>query len=202
MPDRLAVAKIADRLAVLDHVGDDVEFRMRLVERLAVGVRPRRIELSEVPAEGNQLWIRQTLPMEDDDKPLAPRGFDRVDIGLRQRLRDVDTVDFRAQRGVQISDRHSHRLSLDASRVRGSIILTQLRPEKKACSGAVVEVMPRLVRRGSRAEILGVFGLDLFGRLVLFDRIGGQHLDPRQRDAVCGLDDIRVEGAEMALVDE
>ena len=28
VPDRLAVAEIADRLAVLDHVGDDVELRM------------------------------------------------------------------------------------------------------------------------------------------------------------------------------
>src|SRR5580704_17519301 len=107
MPDRLAVAKIAHRPAVLDHVGDDVEFRMRLVERFAVGVRPRRIELSELLAEGNELWIRETLPMEDDDKPLAPRGFDRVDIGLRQRLRDVDAVDLRAQRGVQMLDRDS-----------------------------------------------------------------------------------------------
>jgi hypothetical protein len=59
--------------------------------------------------------------MEDDDKPLAPRGFDRVDIGLRQRLRDVDTVDFRAQCGVQIFDRYNHPLSLDASWMHGPL---------------------------------------------------------------------------------
>src|SRR6516225_8274658 len=68
MPDRLAVTEIAYWLSVLDHVGDDVEFRMRLVERFAVRVLPRRIELSEVVAEGYELWIRQILPMEDDDK--------------------------------------------------------------------------------------------------------------------------------------
>src|SRR6516162_5772322 len=85
-----------------------------------------------------------------------------------------------------------------------SVILTQLRPEKKACSGAVgcADHASRGVWRGSRAEILAVFGLDLLGRLVLFDRIGGQHLDLREWHAICGLDDIRVEGAEIPLVDE
>jgi len=68
----------------------------------------------QVLAEGNELWIRQILPMEDDDKPLAPRGFDRIDIRLRQRFRHVDTVDFSTQWGVQVLDRYSHRLSLDA----------------------------------------------------------------------------------------
>jgi hypothetical protein len=43
MPDRLAVTEIAYRLAVLNHVGDDVEFRMRLVEWFAVRVWSRRI---------------------------------------------------------------------------------------------------------------------------------------------------------------
>src|SRR6516162_5772320 len=52
--------------------------------------------------------------MEDDDEPLAPRGFDRIDIGLRQRFRHVDTVDFSTQWGVQVLDRYSHRRSLDA----------------------------------------------------------------------------------------
>src|SRR6516162_8436860 len=65
MPDRFAVTEIAYRLAVLDYVGDDVEFRVRLVECFAVRVWPGRIELSEALAEGNELWIRQTLPMED-----------------------------------------------------------------------------------------------------------------------------------------
>ena len=83
MPHRLAVAEIADRLAVLDHVGDDVELRMLLVERLAIGIWPGRIELAEIPAEGDELRVREALPMKDDDKPLAPSGFDRVDIGLR-----------------------------------------------------------------------------------------------------------------------
>src|SRR5215472_19311200 len=85
MPDRLAVTEIAYRLAVLDHVGDDVEFRVRLVECFAVRVWPGRIELSEALAEGNELWIRQTLPMEDDDKALAPRGLDHMQCCSRSR---------------------------------------------------------------------------------------------------------------------
>ena len=86
MPDRLAVAEIADRLAVLDHIGDDVELGMLLVERLAVGVRPWRIELAEIPAEGDQLRVGQVLPVKDDDEPLAPGGLDRVDLALRDGL--------------------------------------------------------------------------------------------------------------------
>jgi len=66
----------------------------------------------QVLAEGNELWIRQILPMEDDDKPLAPRGFDLS--ALRQRFRRVGTVDFSTQWGVPVLDRYSHRLSLDA----------------------------------------------------------------------------------------
>jgi len=61
MPDRLAVAEIAHRLAVLDHVGDDVELRMRFVEGFTVGIGPGRIELSEILAEGNELRVREIL---------------------------------------------------------------------------------------------------------------------------------------------
>ena len=108
MPDRLAIAEIADRLAVLDDVGDDVELRVLLEERLAVGVGPGRIELSEISAEGDELRIREVLPMEHDDKPLAPRILDRRDIVARQRLRKIDAADFRAKRGVEVSDRYRH----------------------------------------------------------------------------------------------
>jgi len=115
MPDGLAVTEITYRLAVLEYVGDDVEFRMRLVERFAIWVWPGRIKLSEVLAERNELWIPEILPMEDDNKPLAPCGFDHVDIGLRQWLGDVDAIDLRSQWGVQIFDRYSHQLSFDAA---------------------------------------------------------------------------------------
>jgi len=51
VPNRLAVAQIADRLAVLLDVGDDVELRMILEERLAIRVRPGRIEFAKLAAE-------------------------------------------------------------------------------------------------------------------------------------------------------
>ena len=51
MPDGLAGTKIADRLAVFDDVGDDVDFRKLLVKRLAIRVRPGRIEFAKLAAE-------------------------------------------------------------------------------------------------------------------------------------------------------
>jgi hypothetical protein len=58
-----------------------------LVERLAVWIRTRRVELAKVPTESDELGIRECLPMEDDDKPLAPSRFNGVDVDPRQRLR-------------------------------------------------------------------------------------------------------------------
>src|SRR4029077_17192162 len=86
MPHGFAVAEIAHRLSVLDHVGDDVEFRIRLVERLDVRIRSGPRELAEVSAEGNELRIREVLAVENDDQPLTPCGADGVDVGLRQGL--------------------------------------------------------------------------------------------------------------------
>ena len=96
VPHRLAVAEIADRLAVLDHVGDDVELRMLLEKWLAIGIGPGRIELAEVLAEGDQLRVRKLLAVHDDDQPLPPCGLDGIDVGLRQRPGDVDAGYFRA----------------------------------------------------------------------------------------------------------
>src|SRR5262249_39297849 len=143
MPDRLAITQISDWLAVLDHVGDDVEFRMRLVEWFAVGVWSGRIELSEVLAEGDELRIRETLPVKDDDKPLLPGGFDHVDSGLGQWLRDVDPLYFRSQWSAQIPDRYRHWPSLDALMCVGCHPNSAPVGEEGACSGA--RVMPHTV---------------------------------------------------------
>jgi hypothetical protein len=100
MPDRLAIAEIADRLAGFHHIGDHVDLRMLLVERFAIWVGPGRIEVAEAPAERQQLWVREALAVENDDQPFAPCVFDGVDVGLRDRLRQVDAADFRPQWGV------------------------------------------------------------------------------------------------------
>src|SRR5277367_1058826 len=104
MPNGFAVAEIADRLAVLDHVGNDVEFGMFLIEGLAVRIWARRIELTEIPAEGDKLRIREILPVKNHDKPLAPSGFDANDVGTRYRLGHINACHFSAQRGVKILD--------------------------------------------------------------------------------------------------
>jgi hypothetical protein len=93
MPHRLTVAEISDRLAVFDDVRDDIQLWVFLVERLAVRIRPRWIELSEVPTEGDELWVRELLAMEDDDEPLTPYVFDRFDVAERNRLRKIDAGD-------------------------------------------------------------------------------------------------------------
>src|SRR6516165_10902849 len=105
MPRRFAVAEVADRLVVLDHVGNDVDVRKRLVEYLAVGIGPGRIELAEVSAERQELWIGKLLTAHDYDKPIAPRLLDGVHFVARQRLCQVDAAHLGTEWRVQVSDR-------------------------------------------------------------------------------------------------
>src|SRR6516225_8673671 len=111
VPDRLSVSQISNWLAVLDDIGDDVEFRMLLVERLAVWVWSRRIELAEVLAERDEFRIGELLSTEHHNKPIAPRIFDRRHLGPCQRLGKIDAAHLRAQHGVQVFDRYGHRCS-------------------------------------------------------------------------------------------
>ena len=79
-------AKTANRLAVLDHIGDHVDFRIGLVERLAIGIGPGRIEFAEASAEGEKLWIGQSLAADHDHKPRTPGCLDGVDIAVGKRF--------------------------------------------------------------------------------------------------------------------
>src|SRR6516225_12156290 len=83
MPHRLAVAEIANWLAVLDHVRNHIELGVFFIEGLTVWIRTRWIELTKIPAESDELGIREQLPMEDDDKSLTPSGLNDVDVGPR-----------------------------------------------------------------------------------------------------------------------
>jgi hypothetical protein len=96
MPHGFAVAEIADWFAVLDHVRNHVELGVFFIEGLTVGIRTRWIELTKIPAESDELGIRERLPMEDDDKSLTPSGFNGVDVGPRQWLGQIDLGDFSA----------------------------------------------------------------------------------------------------------
>src|SRR5215472_8691078 len=68
MPYRLTSAEIADRLTVLDDVGDDVYFRKLRVERLPIRVRSGWIELAKLSAEVEELRVSSPLPTRNDDQ--------------------------------------------------------------------------------------------------------------------------------------
>jgi hypothetical protein len=93
MPDRFTIAETADRPAVLNHIGDDVDVRVVLVERLAIRIRPRRIELAEIAAEREKLRVRQTLAVGGDDKARPPGLGNCVHIALSKRHCEIDAVE-------------------------------------------------------------------------------------------------------------
>src|SRR5260221_13092675 len=101
-PARLPVAKTADRLAVLDHIGNHVDFRIGLVERLAIGIGPGRIEFAEASAEGEKPRIGQSLSADHDDKPRAPSRLDGVDLALRKRFCEIDAAHFSAKWRIKV----------------------------------------------------------------------------------------------------
>src|SRR5262249_48837944 len=108
VPHRLAIAEISDRLAVFDHIRDDVEFGVTLEKRLAIGIGPRRVELTKILAEGDQLRIGEFLIVEDDDQPLAPYVLNSLDLFWRDGLRQIEPGNFCAQRRVEVFDRKRH----------------------------------------------------------------------------------------------
>ena len=120
--------------------------------------------------------------MEDDDKPLAPGGFDRVDVGLRNRPGQIDVGDFRAQCGVQILDLYSHgaphkallsgSLQLNAARLDRCLPFLDLGGEK------LREIFRRAAFRRNH------IAPDLFETLL-----DGRHVERRHRGAVELLDD-------------
>src|SRR5881392_2619241 len=98
MPDRLAIAETSDRDPAFLDVRDDVHLRVLRQERLAVGVGPRRIELSEELAELEHLRIAQLLAAEADHEIVEP-GFAYGGERIRgDRLGHVDAAYFGAKR--------------------------------------------------------------------------------------------------------
>src|SRR5262249_13116716 len=87
---------------------DDVEFGMILEERLAIGIGPRRVELTKILAEGDQLRIGEFLFVEDDGQPLAPYVLNSLDLFWRDGLRQIQPGNFCAQRRVEVFDRKRH----------------------------------------------------------------------------------------------
>jgi hypothetical protein len=97
VPDRFAVAQPADRHAAFLDVRDHVHFRMVGEERPAERVGAGRIELAEVPAEGEHLRVGELLAPEAQHQVLEPRGADLGEDFRDDRLRKVQAADFSAE---------------------------------------------------------------------------------------------------------
>src|SRR5665213_286188 len=109
VPERLAVAQAADRLAVLDDVGDDGNFRRNLaVAAVALGVdailfgdqRGRvEFEFAELAGERHVLRVGHRRPAEAQHEVVEPGLADRAAIWGRERLAYVDAGDVGAAAG-------------------------------------------------------------------------------------------------------
>src|SRR5258705_9061725 len=66
-------------------------------EGLAVGIRTGRIELAELPAERQQLRIRESLPAEAQHEMVEPGLADFGEGFRRERPRQIDTGHFGAE---------------------------------------------------------------------------------------------------------
>src|SRR5262249_58113291 len=96
-----------------------------LEERLAIGIGPRRVELTKILAEGDKLRIGEFLIVEDDDQPLAPYVLNCADLVWRDGLRQIEPGNFCAQRRVEVLDRKRHDYS--------SVKTTNLRIQLPTC---------------------------------------------------------------------
>src|SRR6266853_2551276 len=73
-------------------------------ERLAVRVRPGRIEFAEQPAEGNQLRIGELLATEAEHEVIEPSLADFGEGPPRQGSRQVDAGYFRTKGVSELLD--------------------------------------------------------------------------------------------------
>ena len=80
MPNRLAIAEAADRLAVFDDIGDDVEFRHALDEPASGFLDGSKIEFAEAAAEGDQLSVGKLLAAKQQHRIIQPSEVDRGEM--------------------------------------------------------------------------------------------------------------------------
>ncbi len=99
----------ADRLAVLDDVGEDHHLRNA---RLLVGVGDIDLELAEARAEIGELPAGELLAREANNAVSPERAQHGVELLLRQRLREVEPLDRRAER-LSAADHFHHRALID-----------------------------------------------------------------------------------------
>src|SRR5262249_6354939 len=114
VPDRLTRTKAANRDAVLDDVGDDVDFGAAFDEAAAVFLDRRLIELTELPAERHEVVVAQLLPADEDDLVGEPATVERLE-GRRIQRTQIHAGDFGAER---CAGRHDGRVTRHGQRLR------------------------------------------------------------------------------------
>jgi hypothetical protein len=103
VPNRLAAPKASDRLAVLQNVGDDVNFRHTLDEPASGLLYGSEVEFAESPTEGDQVGIGKILVTKQQDQVIEPRTTDDAECVLVQPAQ-IDAADFRAKSAARRDD--------------------------------------------------------------------------------------------------
>jgi hypothetical protein len=107
VPHRLAGAQAADRHAILDHVGHNVDFWMTFDEAPAVLLYRRPVEFTEPAAERDHLVIAEHLAAEQQHEVIEPGAMDGGKVAVADPAQ-VQPVDFRAQCGTCGCHRDRH----------------------------------------------------------------------------------------------
>ena len=66
------------------------------------------VELAETPTEGDVLLTRDLLVTEQQDAAVEEAAVDLVELGVAERLGEIDTLDFGAQGVAQRTERKGH----------------------------------------------------------------------------------------------
>ena len=108
VPHRFARAEAADRNTVLDHVRDDVDFRMPVDEASPVLLDRREVQLAEPAAERDQVIVAQRLSAEQQHQMIQPGAMDRGKFAVVDATQ-IDPANLRAKRGTRRChcDRHA-----------------------------------------------------------------------------------------------
>ncbi len=104
VPVELAVAVVADGLAVDGHVGHDRHLRrIRDVHVARLAEVRRALEIAEALREPRERDVVELVPAQADDEPVAQCALERADVGGTGR-REVDAFDVGTERGGRGTD--------------------------------------------------------------------------------------------------
>jgi hypothetical protein len=104
VPHQRGIAETADRDAVIDHVGDDIDLRVAVDETPAVLLDRRRIEGAEAAIEGEQI-VAEALAAKQEHQVIEPGAMDRGEAGLVE-FAQIDPVHLRRQRMAARDEGH------------------------------------------------------------------------------------------------